>query len=86
MYGRNTPYGWQIEYEHLARIHREDLVNFYQRYYFPKNIMLAMYGDFSAAAMKDKLEKLFADLDRGTTPCAAVSPGDGQTRAGRLSG
>lgn len=61
LYGRNTPYGWEIEYENLDRIHRDDLVQFYHRYYFPKNIMLAVYGDFSTADMKDQLEKLFAD-------------------------
>jgi len=61
LYGPNTPYGWQPEYEHLARIHREDLIAFYQRYYFPKNIMLAVYGDFTTAEMRDKLEKLFAE-------------------------
>ena len=61
LYGKDTPYGWQPEYADLARIHREDLIAFYQRYYFPKNIMLAVYGDFTAADMKDKLEKLFAD-------------------------
>jgi len=61
LYGPDTPYGWQPEYEHLARIHREDLIAFYGRYYFPKNIMLAVYGDFPAAEMRDKLEKLFAD-------------------------
>ena len=61
VYGRNTPYGWTIEYEHLARIHREDLQQFYRRYYFPKNMLLAVYGDFSSAEMKDKLERLFAD-------------------------
>jgi zinc protease len=61
LYGRDTPYGWQVEYEHLNRIHREDLQNFYKRYYFPKNIMLAVYGDFSATQMKDLLEKTFAD-------------------------
>ena len=60
LYGRDTPYGWQIEYEHLARIHRDDLVQFYRRYYFPKNILLAVYGDFSTAEMKNKLESLFA--------------------------
>jgi len=59
LYGPDTPYGWQPEYEHLARIHREDLVAFYQRYYFPKNIMLAIYGDFNAVEMRDKLENLF---------------------------
>ncbi|HEV8414906.1 MAG TPA: pitrilysin family protein [Bryobacteraceae bacterium] len=61
LYGKDTPYGWQPEYADLARIHREDLLAFYQRYYFPKNIMLAVYGDFNAAEMKDKLEKLFAE-------------------------
>jgi zinc protease len=61
LYGKDTPYGWQPEYEDLARIHRDDLIAFYQRFYFPKNIMLAVYGDFSTADMRDKLEKLFAD-------------------------
>jgi zinc protease len=60
LYGRDTSYGWQIEYADLDRIKRQDLVDFYKRYYFPKNIMLAVYGDFTAAEMRDKLEKLFA--------------------------
>jgi len=61
LYGRDTSYGWTIEYEHLNRIKREDLQQFYRRYYFPKNIMLAVYGDFATAEMRDRLEKLFAD-------------------------
>jgi zinc protease len=61
LYGRETPYGWTIEYEHLNGIKREDLQAFYRRYYFPKNIILAVYGDFSTTAMRDTLEKLFAD-------------------------
>jgi len=73
LYGPDTPYGWQPEYEHLARIHREDLVAFYQRYYFPKNIMLAVYGDFAASDMKDKLEKLFADW-KAEQPAAPPFP------------
>jgi zinc protease len=73
LYGKDTPYGWQPEYADLARIHREDLVAFYQRYYFPKNIMLAVYGDFNAAEMKDKLERLFADW-RVEQPAAPPFP------------
>ena len=61
LYGRDTPYGWSIEHADLARIKREDLQQFYHRYYFPKNIILAVYGDFSTADMKDQLEQLFAD-------------------------
>jgi zinc protease len=59
LYGRDTPYGWQVEYADLARIHRDDLIAFYRRYYFPKNITLAVYGDFKTAEIRDKLEKLF---------------------------
>lgn len=61
LYGRNTPYGWTIEYADIDRIERADLVKFYQRYYFPANTMLAIYGDFSAPEMKAKLERIFAD-------------------------
>jgi zinc protease len=68
VYGKGTPYGWQIEYSTLARIEREDLVAFYKRYFFPANIMLAVYGDFSAPAMKAKLEKLFGGWDYRQAP------------------
>jgi zinc protease len=61
VYGPKTPYGWQVEYEDLNHIHRDDLVKFYQRYYFPKNIMLAVYGDFKVDEMKERLEKTFGD-------------------------
>lgn len=61
LYGRHTPYGWDIEYSDIDNIHRDDLIKFYKRYYFPANVMLAVYGDFSAAAMREKLEKLFDD-------------------------
>jgi len=60
-YGKNTPYGWRLEYATVDRIQRDDIVHFYQRYFFPANIMLAVMGDFSAADMKAKLEKRFAD-------------------------
>ncbi len=59
LYGRDNSYGWSTEYEHLNNIKRQDVVNFYQRYYFPKNIMLAVYGDFTVAQMRAKLETLF---------------------------
>ncbi|HWE52958.1 MAG TPA: pitrilysin family protein [Bryobacteraceae bacterium] len=58
-YGRDNPYGWQMEYATLDNIKRDDVVGFYKRYYFPANTMLAIQGDFSAAEMKGKLEKIF---------------------------
>lgn len=59
LYGKDSPYGWRMEYATIDRIQREDLIAFYRRYFFPANVMLAVYGDFSTAEMKAKLEKLF---------------------------
>jgi len=59
IYGHDNPYGWQEEYATVNNIKRQDAVNFYKRYYFPANIMLAVQGDFSAPEMKAKLEKIF---------------------------
>jgi zinc protease len=61
VYGRNTPYGWRVEYADIDNIQRQDLINFYRRYYFPANITLEVYGDFSAAELRTKLEQLFSD-------------------------
>jgi zinc protease len=60
VYGRDTPYGWEVEYADLNNIQRQDLVNFYQRYFFPANIMIGVYGDFNTAEMKRNLTELFA--------------------------
>ncbi|MCS7026435.1 MAG: insulinase family protein [Bryobacteraceae bacterium] len=60
VYGPETPWGRQMEYETLDRIGREDLLAFYDRYYFPSNIILAVYGDFVTSTMRVKLENLFS--------------------------
>jgi zinc protease len=61
IYGKNTPYGWEIEYEDVDNIDRADLEAFYKRYFFPANITLAVYGDFSPDEIKTAVEKAFAD-------------------------
>jgi predicted Zn-dependent peptidase len=58
VYGRNTPYGWSIEYADIDNIQRDDLIRFYHRYYFPANITMEIIGDFSTADMKGKLEQV----------------------------
>jgi zinc protease len=59
VYGRNNPYAWRMEYAHIDNVHRDDLIAFYKRYFFPSNIILAVQGDFVTAEMRAKLEKLF---------------------------
>ncbi|MCC7174317.1 MAG: insulinase family protein [Bryobacterales bacterium] len=68
VYGKQTPYGWRIENEHLDRIGRDDLVAFYRRYYFPANILLAVSGDIDTAGMRARLEKLFGDWQVSQPP------------------
>ena len=73
LYGRDTPYGWRIEYADIDNIHREDLLDFYRRYYFPSNILLEIYGDFSTGAMKAELEQLFGSW-KYTQPAVPTFP------------
>ena len=74
IYGRNTPYGWEEEYDTINRITRADMVDFYRRYFFPANTALAVWGDFNAAEMKAALEKLFADWTVEQPPVPAFPP------------
>lgn len=61
IYGKDNSYGWEQEYVHVDAIQRADVQAFYQRYFFPENIILSVYGDFNAAQMKQKLEALLSD-------------------------
>ncbi len=72
LYGKDTPYGYQVEYATIDAIKREDMVALYDRYFFPANIMLSVYGDFKSAEMKAKLEKLFANWTPQRAPVPAM--------------
>lgn len=74
IYGKDSPWGRQMEYETLDAITRNDLLAFHQRYYFPSNIIMAVYGDFVSSTMKDKLEKLFAGWTVKQAPVPAAPP------------
>jgi zinc protease len=54
-YGRTSD-GDEIS---LTKIHRDAIVKFYETYYAPGNIILAVAGDFRTADMKKKLEDVF---------------------------
>lgn len=73
VYGRNTPYGWSIEYADIDNIQRQDLMDFYHRYYFPSNITVEIIGDFSTADMKAKLEQLLGGW-KYTQPAVPAFP------------
>jgi len=74
LYGRDTPYGRRLEYVHLERITRADLIAFHQRYFFPANVFLAVQGDFDTPAMKAKLEELFGGWSAKQPPVPPFPP------------
>jgi hypothetical protein len=61
VYGRENPYAQKPEYATIDRIQRADIEAFWRRHFSPANMLLALRGDFDAAAMKSRLETLFAD-------------------------
>lgn len=48
--------------ETISKIKRDDLVEFYQRYCLPNNMVLAIFGDIDANEVYTKVEKAFADF------------------------
>ena len=82
VYGRNTPYGWSIEYADIDNIQRDDLIRFYQRYYFPANMTLEVIGDFSTADMQAKLEQTLGSWKYSQPAVPAFPKVEDQTRPG----
>ena len=70
VFGKGSPYGAQVEYADVDRINRGDLVSFYRRYFFPKNVTLALEGDFDPAAIKERVAALFGDWKSEQAPVA----------------
>lgn len=57
LYGKDSPYARQVEYWDVDNLKKEDLINYHQKYFRPDMTYLAVWGDFSTADMKQKLEK-----------------------------
>lgn len=68
IYGADSPYARTIEYSTLDNISRDDVVDFYQRYYHPNNILLGIIGDFDSAKMRELIESRFGDWQPTSQP------------------
>jgi zinc protease len=64
-YGAQNPYARVPEYSTVAAVTRQDLLNWYQTYVHPNNIILGVVGDFDSAAMEAKLRKAFGAWPKG---------------------
>ena len=64
IYGADSPYARSTEYWTIDAITRDDLVAFHGEYFHPNNTLLAVWGDFDADAMAQKIRDAFADWER----------------------
>ena len=67
MYPKDHPYHWLTigELEDIAAASREDVSEFFRRFYTPNNASLVIAGDFDPAETRKLVEKYFGTLKRG---------------------
>lgn len=61
IYGDTSPYARTVEYATLDNISRNDLVDFYQQYFYPNRVILGIVGDFDSKQMRSLIQKHFGD-------------------------
>jgi zinc protease len=64
-YGADNPYGRVVEYDTVAAITRNDLIDFHKRHLYPNNIILGVYGDFNPQTMEATLRQAFESWPKG---------------------
>ena len=64
IYGPDSPYARHTEYATIDSITRADLIAFHKRFFGPNNMMLAVWGDFDAGQMIEKIEEAFAEWEQ----------------------
>ena len=59
IYGADHPFVRHTEYATIDAVTREDIVKFYNTYFHPNNIIVAVWGDFKTKEMIKKIENVF---------------------------
>lgn len=81
IYGANSPYARTVEYATLNNISRENIINFYQNYVRPDQIILGIVGDFDPKQMKALVNKQFANWQRPKTEAKVAVPPASQNKS-----
>ncbi len=59
VYGAKSPFAREYEYDDVDALTRADLLGYQKALYRPDNVILAVWGDFKAPEMKQKLAEAF---------------------------
>lgn len=74
IYGADSPWAREPTLAGLAKITRQDLVDFHARYFAPNNIILAVAGDMSTDAMEEHIRRWFGDWQSHPVELPEVAP------------
>ena len=74
IYGKDSPYSRWPEYATIDAVTREDLQTFHRRFIHPKNLQLALWGDFNKAEMLEKVKSRFAAWSSASGEVAPEPP------------
>jgi zinc protease len=74
IYGSDSPYARTTEYQTLAQIQRQDVVNFYQQNIHPSQMILGIVGDFDPQQMRTMVEAKFGRWQPSQTPVKRQLP------------
>ena len=84
IYGPDSPYSRTVEYDTLEPINREDLVNFYQTYFRPEQIILGVVGDFEPTLMKQLIAENLETWQVNEPPVNLKPPSAAQKYEGQI--
>lgn len=65
IYGKDSVYGRNTEYETVNNITRQDLIDFHNDHFVSENMMVGIVGDFDTSKMREKLEQAFSNIPSG---------------------
>ncbi len=82
IYGESSPYARTVEYATLNNISREDVVDFYEEYFHPQNMILGIIGDFDSATMRSLIEEKFGNWIPTSQPPKPTVPPVSQSKTG----
>jgi predicted Zn-dependent peptidase len=72
IYGKDSPYARHPEYATIEAITRQDIVDFYNQYFFPNNTIMAVWGDFGPKDMVAKIKKALGKWKEGEADIPAI--------------
>lgn len=65
IYGEESIYARNTEYETVDNITRQDMIDFHAEHFTGENMMVGVIGDFETAEMRGQLEQAFGSLPAG---------------------